>query len=55
MIFRDLDWNSVYEAKNSLLFKSLILFNVFKFKKIFKNEFVDTFLRVKKINKQRNP
>lgn len=48
MISRDLDWNSVYETKNSLLFKSLILVNVFKFNKHFKNRFVDTFLSVKK-------
>lgn len=49
MISRDLDWNCVYETKNSLLFKSLILVNVFKFNKIFKNGFVDTFFRVKNL------
>lgn len=48
MILRDLDWNSVYEIKNLLLFKFLILVNVFKFNKNFKNRFVDIFLRVKK-------
>lgn len=51
MIFRDLDWNSVYEVKNLLLFKFLILVNVFKFKKNLKKWFVDVFLGVKKINK----
>lgn len=48
MILRDLDWNSVYEIKNLLLFKFLILFNVFKFNKNFKKGFVDIFLYVKK-------